>query len=107
MYAIVENNRVVNTAQTMQQMFINNCFPPSGTQELMLEHNVYEVIYPNYNPSTHQLVAATPQITGTRVMIHQVVPIPPQPEPQAEPQAELQPEPETIEPTTVGADTTT
>jgi hypothetical protein len=104
MYAIVENGRVVNTAQTMQQMFINNCFPPSGTQEWMLEHNVYEVIYPNYNPSTHQLAAATPQITGTRVMIHQVVPIPPQPEP--EPQAEAQPEP-AIEPTPVGADTTT
>jgi hypothetical protein len=104
MYAIVENGRVVNTAQTMQQMFINNCFPPSGTQEWMLEHNVYEVIYPNYNPSTHQLAAATPQITGTRVMIHQVVPIPtqPEPEPQAEPQT-----PETIEPTPVGADTTT
>lgn len=104
MYAIVENGRVVNTAQTMQQMFINNCFPPSGTQEWMLEHNVYEVIYPNYNPSTHQLAAATPQITGTRVMIHQVVPIPPQPEP--EPQAEAQAEP-AIEPTPVGADTTT
>jgi len=104
MYAIVENGRVVNTAQTMQQMFINNCFPPSGTQEWMLEHNVYEVIYPNYNPSTHQLAAATPQITGTRVMIHQVVPIPTQPEP--EPQAEAQPEP-AIEPTPVGADTTT
>jgi hypothetical protein len=104
MYAIVENGRVVNTAQTMQQMFINNCFPPSGTQEWMLEHNVYEVIYPNYNPSTHQLAAATPQITGTRVMIHQVVPIPPQPE--AEPQAEPQAEP-AIEPTPVGADTTT
>ena len=85
-------------------MFINNCFPPSGTQEWMLEHNVYEVIYPNYNPSTHQLVAATPQITGTRVMIHQVVPIPPQPEPAPQPESEPQTI-ETIEPTYTGADT--
>ena len=105
MYAIVKNGQLQNTG-TLESMFISNVFPPSGSAEWMLEHSVYEVIYPNYNPSTHQLALTAPQITGTRVMIHEVVPIP-EPQPQLEPQPQSEPQPETIELGNSGGDSIT
>lgn len=101
MYAIIKHGQVLNTG-TLEQMFISNIFPLSDTPEWKEEHDVYEVVYPSYDPQTHYLVSATPTINGRQVVLHQATPIPPQPEPQ--PQLESEPEPESIEVNLVGAD---
>ena len=80
MYAIVKNGQVLATG-TLEGMFISNVFPPSGTPQWMLEHNVYKVVTPSYNQELEQLTPTAPVITGDTVVIHAVIPKPPQPEP--------------------------
>lgn len=80
MYAIIKNGQILNTG-TLEQMFISNVFPPSGTPEWMLEHDVYKVIIPAYNPELEQLTTTAPIITADSVVIHAVIPKPAQPEP--------------------------
>lgn len=88
MYAIIKHGYVLATG-TLEGMFISNIFPQSDTPEWKQQHDVYEVVFPEYNPETQQLVQATPIISGRTVTLHSVVDRPP-PEPQ--PQAQAQPE---------------
>lgn len=80
MYAIIKHGQVLATG-TLEAMFISNVFPPSGTPQWMLEHNVYKVAIPAYNQELEQLTPTAPVITGDTVVIHAVIPKPPQPEP--------------------------
>ena len=75
MYAIIKDNAVIKTGE-LEQMFISNVFPPSGTPEWLEEHDVYEVIVPAYDSQTETLQGTPPQITGRTVVLHQVVPLP-------------------------------
>ena len=102
MYAIIKHGQVLNTG-TLEQMFISNIFPLSDTPEWKAAHDVYEVVFPEYNPETQQLVQAAPVISGRTVMLHAVADRPPLPEPQVPPTSE--PESTTIETNTSGADT--
>ena len=88
MYAIIKHGHVLAT-DTLEGMFISNIFPQSDTPEWKQQHDVYEIVFPEYNPETQQLVQATPIISGRTVTLHSVVDRPP-PEPQ--PQAQAQPE---------------
>ena len=91
MYAIIKHGQVLATG-TLEGMFISNIFPLSDTPEWKAAHDVYEVVFPEYNPETQQLVQVAPVISGRTVTLHSVVDRPP-PEPQLQPQAQ----PETIE----------
>ena len=91
MYAIIKHGQVLATG-TLEGMFISNIFPQSDTPEWKQQHDVYEIVFPEYNPETQQLVQARPVISGRMVTLHSVVDRPP-PEPQPQPQAQ----PETIE----------
>ena len=102
MYAIIKHGHVLATG-TLEGMFISNIFPLSDTPEWKAAHDVYEVVFPQYNPETQQLVQVAPIISGRTVMLHTVMDRPPPPEPQPPPTSE--PEPTTIETNTSGADT--
>jgi hypothetical protein len=71
MYAIIKDGRIVNTG-ALEAMFISNVFPPSGTPEWLEEHDVYEVVTPDYDPQTQVLVGCAPVINGRTVTIHEV-----------------------------------
>jgi hypothetical protein len=103
MYAIIKHGHVLATG-TLEGMFISNIFPLSDTPEWKAAHDVYEVVFPEYNPETQQLVQAAPVISGRTVMLHTVMDRPPPPEPQAPPTSEPEPEPE-LTTNTSGADT--
>jgi hypothetical protein len=102
MYAIIKHGQVLATG-TLEGMFISNIFPLSDTPEWKAAHDVYEVVFPQYNPETQQLVQAAPVISGRTVTLHTVMDRPPPPEPQPPPTSE--PESTTIETNTSGADT--
>ncbi len=89
MYAIIKHGHVLATG-TLEGMFISNIFPLSDTPEWKAAHDVYEIVFPEYNPETQQLVQVAPVISGRTVMLHVVADRPPPSEPQ--PQAEAQPE---------------
>ena len=92
MYAIIKHGQVLATG-TLEGMFISNIFPQSDTPEWKQQHDVYEIVFPQYNPETQQLVQATPIISGRTVMLHVVADRPPPSEPQPQAQAQS----ETIE----------
>ena len=89
MYAIIKHGHVLATG-TLEGMFISNIFPQSDTPEWKQQHDVYEIVFPQYNPETQQLVQAKPVINGRTVTLHAVADRPPPSEPQ--PQAETPPE---------------
>ena len=91
MYAIIKHGHVLATG-TLEGMFISNIFPQSDTPEWKQQHDVYEIVFPEYNPETQQLVQVAPVISGRTVTLHSVVDRPP-PEPQPQAQTQL----ETIE----------
>jgi len=101
MYAIIKHGHVLATG-TLEGMFISNIFPLSDTPEWKEQHDVYEVVFPEYNPETQQLVQAAPVISGRTVTLHTVMDRPPPPTPQ--PPATNEPEPE-LTTNTSGADT--
>ena len=103
MYAIIKHGHVLATG-TLEGMFISNIFPLSDTPEWKAAHDVYEVVFPEYNPETQQLVQVAPVISGRTVILHTVMDRPPPPEPQAPPTSEPEPEPE-LTTNTSGADT--
>jgi len=103
MYAIIKHGHVLATG-TLEGMFISNIFPLSDTPEWKAAHDVYEVVFPEYNPETQQLVQAAPVISGRTVILHTVMDRSPPPEPQAPPTSEPEPEPE-LTTNTSGADT--
>ena len=67
-------------------------------------HDVYEIVFPQYNPETQQLVQTAPVISGRTVTLHTVADRPPPPTPQPPPTSEPEPEPE-LTTNTSGADT--
>jgi hypothetical protein len=83
MYAIIKHGQVLATG-TLEGMFISNIFPLSDTPEWKAAHDVYEVVFPQYNPETHYLVPIQPIINGTKVTLHQPAPLPPA-QPDSEP----------------------
>lgn len=91
MYAIIKHGQVLATG-TLEGMFISNIFPQSDTPEWKQQHDVYEIVFPEYNPETQQLVSARPVISGRTVTLHSVVDRPP-----SEPQPQAETQPETIE----------
>jgi hypothetical protein len=99
MYAIIKHGQVLATG-TLEGMFISNIFPLSDTPEWKAAHDVYEVVFPEYNPETQQLVQIAPIISGRTVMLHTVMDRPPPPEPQAPPTSEPE-----LTTNTSGADT--
>jgi len=101
MYAIIKHGHVLATG-TLEGMFISNIFPLSDTLEWKEQHDVYEVVFPQYNPETQQLVQAAPVISGRTVTLHAVIDRPPLPTPQAPPTSEAEPE---LTTNTSGADT--
>ena len=101
MYAIIKHGQVLATG-TLEGMFISNIFPLSDTPEWKEQHDVYEVVFPEYNPETQQLVQAAPVISGRTVTLHAVIDRPPPPEPQPPPTSEPEPE---LTTNTSGADT--
>ena len=101
MYAIIKHGQVLATG-TLEGMFISNIFPLSDTPEWKAAHDVYEVVFPQYNPETQQLVQAAPVISGRTVMLHTVADRPPLPTPQPPPTSEPEPE---LTTNTSGADT--
>ena len=101
MYAIIKHGHVLATG-TLEGMFISNIFPLSDTPEWKAAHDVYEVVFPEYNPETQQLVQAAPVISGRTVMLHTVMDRPPPPVPQPPPTSEPEPE---LTTNTSGADT--
>ena len=101
MYAIIKHGHVLATG-TLEGMFISNIFPLSDTPEWKAAHDVYEVVFPQYNPETQQLVQIAPVISGRTVTLHAVIDRPPPPEPQ--PPSTSEPEPE-LTTNTSGADT--
>ena len=91
MYAIIKHGHVLATG-TLEGMFISNIFPLSDTPEWKEQHDVYEIVFPQYNPETQQLVQAAPVINGRTVTLHTVMDRPPPPEtqpPTSEPEPEL------------------
>lgn len=86
MYAIIKHGQVLATG-TLEGMFISNIFPLSDTPEWKQDHDVYEVVFPQYNPETQQLVQAAPVISGRTVILHSVVEKP----------APVESQPETVE----------
>ena len=101
MYAIIKHGHVLATG-TLEGMFISNIFPLSDTPEWKAAHDVYEVVFPEYNPETQQLVQVAPVISGRTDMLHAVPDRPPPPEPQPPPTSEPEPE---LTTNTSGADT--
>jgi hypothetical protein len=101
MYAIIKHGHVLATG-TLEGMFISNIFPLSDTPEWKAAHDVYEVVFPEYNPETQQLVQVAPVISGRTVILHTVMDRPPPPEPQPPPTSEPEPE---LTTNTSGADT--
>ena len=101
MYAIIKHGHVLATG-TLEGMFISNIFPQSDTPEWKQQHDVYEIVFPEYNPETQQLVQATPIISGRTVTLHTVADRPPPPIPQPPPTSEPEPE---LTTNTSGADT--
>ena len=101
MYAIIKHGHVLATG-TLEGMFISNIFPLSETPEWKLQHDVYEIVFPEYNPETQQLVQVAPVISGRTVMLHTVMDRPPPPVPQPPPTSEPEPE---LTTNTSGADT--
>ena len=75
MYAIIKHGHVLATG-TLEGMFISNIFPLSDTPEWKQQHDVYEIVFPEYNPETQQLVQTAPVISGRTVTLHQVIDIP-------------------------------
>ena len=101
MYAIIKHGHVLATG-TLEGMFISNIFPLSDTPEWKEQHDVYEVVFPQYNPETQQLVQVAPVISGRTVTLHTVMDCPPPPETQPPPTSEPEPE---LTTNTSGADT--
>lgn len=75
MYAIIKDNAVIKTGE-LEQMFISNVFPPSGTPEWLEAHNVYKIANVAYDPDTEVLVPCTPILIGRTATIHQPAPKP-------------------------------
>ena len=71
MYAIIKHGQVLATG-TLEEMFISNIFPLSDTAEWKQVHDVYEVVFPQYDSQTQYLVQTVPAISGRQVVLHTV-----------------------------------